>query len=407
MKRIYISDNIIEGKYIIILRDDLIKFSKDGGIMMKIANYSISMASVREMEVSYTKTETLQQWRDSRPGSGGERSGNANARAGILDYLKKSLQDQLEISAQAKEALKQQQSQSTKNIGPNDDLNSLSDADERKLMILEKLLSALTGREIKIRLPKIHHPQTSGVNLPNCLKDINCPKDGASATPPRQGWGAIYQKQETYYESEKLSFGAQGVVKTADGKEIDFDVQLKMSREFAASNNISIKGGDAQLDPLVINFDGKAAGLTDTKYNFDLDANGTADQISFLREGSGFLALDTNNDGTVNNGTELFGPATGNGFQELAKFDADQNGWIDENDAIFDKLRIWTKDDKGNDQLFALGQKGIGAIFLGNIKAGFNLTNTENESLGVAQKAGVYLRENGAAGMIQQIDLTV
>ncbi|MDI6602302.1 MAG: hypothetical protein QME46_11105 [Thermoanaerobacteraceae bacterium] len=38
---------------------------------------------------------------------------------------------------------------------------------------------------------------------------------------------------------------------------------------------------------------------------------------------------------------------TGNGFQELMQFDDDSNSWIDENDDIFDKLRIWTKDSDG------------------------------------------------------------
>ncbi|MGE5583610.1 MAG: hypothetical protein ACM3X9_13910 [Bacillota bacterium] len=187
---------------------------------------------------------------------------------------------------------------------------------------------------------------------------------------------------------------------------INFQTQLTMSRQFIASSNITIKGKGAPIDPLVINFDGNAGDLTTVKYSFDLDMDGTGEEISFLREGSGFLALDLNNDGVVNDGSELFGPSSGNGFSELAQYDSDQNGWIDENDAVFDKLRIWSKDSTGKDVLFGLGQKGIGAIFLGNISARYTFNNAENQTLGQAQKAGIFLREDDSAGTVQQIDLT-
>ena len=41
---------------------------------------------------------------------------------------------------------------------------------------------------------------------------------------------------------------------------------------------------------------------------------------------------------------------TGDGFKDLAMYDEDGNGWIDENDEIFSKLLIWSKDENGNDE---------------------------------------------------------
>ena len=66
-------------------------------------------------------------------------------------------------------------------------------------------------------------------------------------------------------------------------------------------------------------------------------------KISFVGSGSGLLALDKNGDGIINNGTELFGPNTQDGFSELSKYDSDGNGWIDENDSVYDNLRICGK----------------------------------------------------------------
>lgn len=184
-------------------------------------------------------------------------------------------------------------------------------------------------------------------------------------------------------------------------------LRLGMSREFAFRQNISFRAGDAAIDPLVICFNGKAAGLTVEKYDFDLDSDGVAEKICFVRPGSGFLALDRNGDGMINNGSELFGPNGGSGFVELSLFDDDGNQWIDENDSIYDRLRIWTKDADGKDVLFALGQKGIGAIFLGSTATPFALKDRANVLQGRLRSSGIFLGEDGSAGLVQQIDLAV
>jgi hypothetical protein len=180
-----------------------------------------------------------------------------------------------------------------------------------------------------------------------------------------------------------------------------------MSREFYASSATELRIGSAAVDPLVMNFGAPAASLTDTKFAFDLDSDGDFEQISFVGVGSGFLALDLNEDGVVNNGKELFGPSSGDGFADLSALDGDGNGWIDENDPIYDKLRIWTKDENGNDTLLALGKKGVGAIFLGNVSTEYALKNPVNRQNGEIRKSGVFLFENGGAGTLQHVDLTV
>ncbi len=206
---------------------------------------------------------------------------------------------------------------------------------------------------------------------------------------------------------EKVSFFTHGTVKTADGKEIAFSIKLNITREFAANHEGMIKDGDAAIDPLAINFGGNAPELTESKFLFDLDCDGKGDLISFIRPGSGFLALDANNDGQINNGRELFGPTSGNGFTELACHDSDGNGWIDENDEIYHRLRIWSADEKGNHALMALGQVGVGAIFLGSISTPFGIKDGGNKLLGRLRKTDVFLYENGSAGTIQHIDLVV
>jgi len=217
--------------------------------------------------------------------------------------------------------------------------------------------------------------------------------------------GFAYDYYESHYEYESTSFSSSGKILTEDGREIDFSVNLNMSREFFSEESMSVRAGDALKDPLVINFSGKAAELSQDTFSFDIDNDGHENQISFLKPGSGFLALDKNGDNTINNGSELFGPQSGNGFQDLAAYDLDGNNWIDENDAIFDKLRIWTKDAEGNDVLFALGEKGIGAIYLDSAATLFSMKDSENNLQGQVQSTGLFLGENGGVGTVQQIDL--
>ena len=127
-----------------------------------------------------------------------------------------------------------------------------------------------------------------------------------------------------------------------------------------------------------------------------------------LGNGRGFLAFDKNGDGIINDGSELFGALTGDGFSELALYDEDGNGWIDEADSIFSKLRVWTKDENGKDILLSLKEADLGAIYLNRVSTEFSVNNTEtNEQNAQVRSTGVYLKESGGAGSIQQIDFAV
>lgn len=220
--------------------------------------------------------------------------------------------------------------------------------------------------------------------------------------------GHEYSQEVEESENETTTFDTIGKVKTADGKEIDFDVSLMMSRGMEKQAKASNKSLDMRLcDPLVINFDAPSADLTDKKFSFDLDADGELDNIAVLGQACGFLAYDANEDGQINDGTELFGTKSGDGFADLAVYDVDGNGWIDEADPIFDKLKIWSKDPDGKDILVGLGVRGIGAIFLGHMPTEFTVKEPSDETLGVIRSSGVFLREDGSAGTIQHVDMAV
>ncbi|MCM1043893.1 MAG: hypothetical protein NC417_00130 [Candidatus Gastranaerophilales bacterium] len=215
-----------------------------------------------------------------------------------------------------------------------------------------------------------------------------------------------YTEETMQAEAEDTTFSTVGTVRTSDGREINFNVNVGMSRRFEQQYQNELQTQAFTLcDPLVINLDTDVAQLSDQTFYFDIDADGELDEISNLGSGSGYLALDKNNDGVINDGNELFGTSSGNGFGDLAKYDDDGNGWIDENDDIWSKLKIWTKDENGKDVLYSLADKGVGAICLQNAATDFTLTGNTGQTQGVIRNTGVFLYENGNVGTVQHVDV--
>jgi hypothetical protein len=364
-----------------------------GGHAMKIADSAINLYSQHLSAEQNQKRESLTVWNQGQDRKT-TTDNDGHGRELKIHHLDMSQQSsKVSISAEAKKA------QSANEVAPTttEDDEVMGDLNMR---ILKALFERITGRKFHFTTPQpTVAPATAATPSPAATTA------NTSAGPSQQGSGLIYDYYESHQEYESTSFRAEGKITTTDGKVIDFSAQLDMSRSFITEQSINIKEGDALKDPLVINFDGKAAELTQTKFNFDIDSDGRADQISFVGSGSGFLALDKNGDGSINNGSELFGTQSGNGFSDLATYDQDGNNWIDENDSIYNNLRIWSKDAEGKDSLVALGQKGIGAIYLGNISTPFSIKDTGNNLQGLVRSSGIFVNENGTIGTIQQVDL--
>jgi len=279
--------------------------------------------------------------------------------------------------------------------------NTLNDP---KLQALIAMIEHLTGQKVRVFDARELKPVHSQGHVTSPSSNGSQPSQ-----PARAGFGVAYDKVASYSESEQTTMQASGVIKTSDGREIQFSLNLVMQRQYSETSSTSVRIGDAprKTDPLVINFGGTAAQLSEQRFAFDLNSDGTSEQINAPLAGSGFLALDKNADGKINNGSELFGPATGNGFSELAQYDSDHNGWIDESDAVYSQLKVWTKDAAGNDSLSSLKSLGVGAISLQSIATPFDIKTSSNQLLGSILASSAYLNENGTVGSVQQVDLTV
>lgn len=339
---------------------------------MKIASSQMQLDSQHRQVQQFDRQESLHAWH-TRP---------------QVEARRPERRDLVEISDAGKAA----QTQDTQAVS---DTGKTTERDPR-IQLIKTVIEYLTGKTVKTIDAESLMAQHSEAST--------------AATQESQastGFGLDYQRHESYSEYESTQFSASGTVKTADGQELSFQLDFKLERYYHEESDTHIQLGDAvrPKDPLVVNFGGTAAQLADTHFRFDLNADGRLDQVNQLLAGSGFLALDHNQNGRIDNGKELFGPTTGDGFSELARLDADQNGWIDESDPSWRSLRVWIPGDNGPGQLLSLAEANVGAISLQTQATPFDLKNSANELMGQVVASSVYLKENGGASTVQQIDL--
>jgi hypothetical protein len=248
-----------------------------------------------------------------------------------------------------------------------------------KTWLLQVLVEALTGRRM---------------DAPELETEAPAPP----AAPPQ----IELRYERVRYEAERVDFRAHGVIRTADGRELALDLQVGMQREHYERVAVST-GKPKATDPLVLNFQAATTALGGRRVTFDLDLDGRADQLALPAAGSAFLALDRNRNGRIDDGSELFGPATGDGFSELAALDSDGDGWIDEDDAAFRELRVWN----GGSELQTLAAAGVGAISVRAVATPFTLGRSDATAEGYVRSTGLWLGEDGSAHTVQHVDLVV
>jgi hypothetical protein len=285
-----------------------------------------------------------------------------------------------------------------------------------ELRILALLVEALTGHKVRVMNPadiqanpdeaaQQAGQQAAAQTAAAAAQTAAAAGTSAQAQQPA-GWGLDVQVEQVHQESETTGYVATGRVATADGETIAFDFRLVMQRDLVQSSRAEIQAGDAvkKVDPIALSLTGRPVALSETRTGFDINSDGTAEQVALPAAGTYFLALDRNGNGKIDAGNELFGPATGNGFAEMRALDTDGNGWIDEGDAAYATLRLWSDPQAG---AVGLADTGVGALYVGASTATqFDLRSGSNETLGQVRSSSVYLTEAGKPGMLAQVDLT-
>lgn len=189
-----------------------------------------------------------------------------------------------------------------------------------------------------------------------------------------------FDKTDVKFKGVNLSDWKWGVKNTGTNDAIDSDVagDGKLLNNVTKTDTITLTSGkndmswDAAITPIAIDLNGDGIhtiAREDMTGSFDLLGTGKAIQTGWLSKGDGFLAIDGNHNGQIDDISELFGGmGKGDGFAKLASYDSNGDGVVDALDADFASLLIWQdansdgKTDAG--ELVSLTQAGVVSLKL-------------------------------------------
>ena len=154
--------------------------------------------------------------------------------------------------------------------------------------------------------------------------------------------------------SELLLGIIQGIIDLADFNMLNQFDKVKMTI------NSSFTTAHEQVSPLALDLDGYGVETTTVESGvyFDHDDNGFAEKSGWVGKDDGLLVRDINNNGLIDDGTELFGnnsvlssgQKAANGFEALADLDSNSDGVFNSSDAAWNQVKVW-KDANQNGEV--------------------------------------------------------
>lgn len=186
------------------------------------------------------------------------------------------------------------------------------------------------------------------------------------------------------------------------------ELPISSSKEYDKSTEIQ-----QPRDPLVIDLgNDNVIELTSVEngVHFDLDKNGFAERTAWIGQKDGFLALDRNGNGFIDDGGELFsdqvvmsdGRTSASGFEALKDLDANDDGIISKEDEQFDSLRVWVDENHNGiseaNELKSLAEHDITSISLNHT----NRDEVDSETGTIITESAEVILKDGSSNEIAE-----
>lgn len=229
--------------------------------------------------------------------------------------------------------------------------------------------------------------------------------------------GDILLVEQWQTNTQSLSFKMQAELAIND-QNISIDYSFSLKSEHVSY--LSFETNAAALkDPILVQFGSQGLGEISGESDFDINNDNALNKLPIFSGDVGYLVYDINQNGKADNGTELFGPQTGNGFTEMAKLDSNHNGFIDQEDEHFDKLYLWKPGDEqvtgdleteqitNQGQWISLSDIGIYAINLAGQNSPYSFYDQQGEIQAQLRQSSFALNESGNVLGVHQIDVRI
>ena len=189
----------------------------------------------------------------------------------------------------------------------------------------------------------------------------------------------------------------------------NFERQLK---DIATGARGAFSTAHKQASPLALDLDGDGVETTTVESGvyFDHDDNGFAEKSGWVGKDDGLLVRDINNNGQIDDGTELFGnnsvlssgQKAANGFEALADLDSNSDGVFNSSDTAWNQVKVW-KDANSNGvvddgELLTLEQANVSGINLD-----YENSTTTDENGNQHNQTGTFIKTDGTTGSIHDV----
>lgn len=183
----------------------------------------------------------------------------------------------------------------------------------------------------------------------------------------------IYRSHNLDDGDNMLELTAQASIHTLDGSVVELELNALINEDLLQSDLVHIRNGHAHLEsPVTSSFHGYAEVLTGESLDFDIELAGTQ---------QAYHDYDDPEEYGMN-----------------SEFEDDYDYDITEDSELVGQLKVWVKDQHGDDYLFALGEASDDTIFIGQVNGAVQLVAEREVVTGQLSGDGFFIDDNGEAG---------
>jgi len=208
--------------------------------------------------------------------------------------------------------------------------------------------------------------------------------------------------EEWQAHQQELNYNMQGEF-NINGKNVLLDYSFHL-----ASNKIQYNSYETDVaalkDPLLVQFGQQGLGDISGQVDFDINQDNKTDKLPTFSGDIGYLVYDKNSNNRADNGSELFGPTTGNGFSELAQLDDNNNGFLDKEDSAYQQLYLWQPE---KNTWLSLAEAEIEAISTVAIATPYTFYNENDEVQAQLRYSSFAISESGRGFGVHHVDVKV
>ena len=219
--------------------------------------------------------------------------------------------------------------------------------------------------------------------------------------------GDVVSVEQWHSREQQLEYQVQGTFMVNE-QELFLDYNYSLASEQISYSKIEMSV-EALKDPIIVQFGSRGLGEISGQKDFDFNQDKSLNILPVFSGDVGYLVYDKNHNNKADDGGELFGPETGQGFTELAQLDSNKNGFIDAEDQHFEQLYLWQPGNDNNqaEQWLSLEEAEIQAISLSAISTPYDFYDQQGEIQAQLRQSSFAISENGIGRGVHQVDVRI